>query len=132
MRITNSFIQKTIKKSLPILGDEYKKGVYISSENPVRNSSTGEIKADENEIPIKAVIVSFRSGKEKTDISEISDEPIKEHDKKGIIEHHYLSSITPRIDDLITIGSMTYEIKGIKPLPYNSVYIFHLRPSKEV
>lgn len=135
MAITSAKVQAMLAQYLPMLGDEYKDAIFKYNHSPVTyTASDGGIAHVKGEHETKLVVLSFTMSLKQADFMEISDEPIQSKDRKGIIEVSKLPAGVPVLKDdefEITAESITYDVIGGKLVPFQSIWLLHLRPKSE-
>jgi len=57
----------------------------------------------------------------------VDDQSVIPGDKKALIKGSDLSSITPKVNDEITINSVDWQVKAIKQDPAGAMYTFQIR-----
>jgi len=55
------------------------------------------------------------------------DQSLIPGDKKAMIKASDLSSVTPKVNDLITISGVNWQVKAIKKDPADAMYVFQVR-----
>lgn len=132
MAISKAFVQKTLNKHFPKLGDGLISCTYHSTGNAIYDADAGSsIDNAPSDHSVLMVFADFSATRTQSGIL-MTDKPILESDKKAIMLTTEMP-IRPVVDDIITRldDSTKYSLIGYNVDPYDGAYIFHLRPIEE-